>query len=356
MSRKYGTNLSPRDYHDINHVDYGIGNTLAENYVKRIAHYHKVDYFKLASVYSTIYGGNWVNISYAKLKQIAKAMPRLASIRDGYYTPKPVSPSSLVKYRTQYVRLSDTYAYRRAVRVFGKKRIMECYQDNNASRAHELAKAILGYRIVQEIDGQAMANLMKKQIPTLANIYATYNDYTKTYRCKNVLSILPDNIADDIRKLAKQNAVLSCDRCHSYSSYTSVTSCMLRKINGKADSVLYIRKHDGNMLEVASDKLSQAVSEMYTMLELDKALATIGLEIDKHRTYRETEPRRYSVTKIDPKLIRAVKAVLNTSYSDAAKRDMIEDIVGKMLRERNRSARNRTYWLPLLSIKSEERN
>ena len=34
----------------------------------------------------------------------------------------------------------------------------------------------------------------------------------------------------------------------------------------------------------------------------------------------------------------------------------IKNIVEKMLRERERSARNRTYWLPLLSIKSEERN
>lgn len=354
MRRNYGTHLSPKNYAEINTLDYGIRSVLTENYVKRIARYHKVDFYKLEHVYSTVYGSDWVNTDYKKLRQIAKAMPHIANVREDYYEPRAVSNNVLLDYRTKFTKLDDSYAYRRAVRVFGKKRVMECYSDNNRCRADELARAVLGYRIVKEIDGKLMADIMKKRIPTLANIYRSYSDNTRTYRYDDIYDMLPENISSDIRKLAKEYAVLSCESCHGSSSYTNMTNRILRNIRNKADAVRYNRDYDKSMLDAAMDKLSHAVSDMYAMRELDEALGTVGLEIDKHRTYYETEPRRYSTTKIEPKLIRAVNTVLSTNYDDAAKRDMLNDIVGKMLSERG-SKGNRTYWLPLLAIKSEER-
>ena len=355
MRRNYGTHLSPKDYAKINTLDYGIRGVLTENYVKRIARHHKVDFYKLEHVYSTVYGGDWVKTDYKKLRQIAKAMPHITNVRDDYYEPRTINPSVLCDYRTKFTRLDDSYAYRRAVRVFGKKRVMECYSDNNRSRADELARAVLGYRIVKEIDGKLMADIMKKRIPTLANIYRSYSDNTKTYRYTDLYDMLPENISDDIRKLAKEYAVLSCESCHGSSSYTTMTSRILRNIRNKADAVRYNRDYDKSMLDAAMDKLSHAVSDMYVMRELDEALGTVGLEIDKHRTYYETEPGRCSTAKIDPKLIRTVKTVLSTNYDNAAKRDMLEKLVDKMLCERG-STKNRRYWLPLLAVKSEERN
>jgi len=346
------TQLSPKDYAKINEMEYGTKDVLQENYVKRIAKYNSVDFAKLAQVYVTLFGSSWHEIPFKKLQRIAKTLPKLdvpSDIAKSYYEPRRISIRVQKDYRTRYYMLSDTYAYRRAVRVFGKTNIKKCYGDNRKGYANDLASALLGYRMVREVEGKAMANAMKTRIPTLGNIRSVYNSLTTMYYDKEPLELLPEEIRYDVLQLAKATAVKQCLRDYTRPSWLAMAT---RTVDTITRLSAHIRSYDSPAKGYydSQDKLSKVLANMYIMSKLDDDLATVGLEIDKNVCNDSYVPRSCNNNKIDPKLIRAVKATLGTNYSDEEKRNMLMTIRNKLSSDYD--VDKRRYWLPPITFKA----
>lgn len=349
----YATQLSPKDYNRINEINYGTLSNLQTNYAKRIAKHYSVDYAKLEQAFITVFGRDWHETPYKKLQQLAKALPKLELSQSELrmYTPHDISTRAQNDYRTKYYMLNDTYAYRRAVRIFGKTNIKKCYSENRRGYAEELAKAVLGYRMVSEVEGRVMAKAMKTRIPTLANVISVYKSYTTTYYDKTPLELLPEEVRYDVMRLAKTAAVKQCLRDYTRPDWLTMATRMVDAISRMAAHIRTYDEDTRSCLE-AKDKLSKMLADMYAMIELDNDLATVGLEIDKCAATISTLPRSCNNTKIDPKLLRAVKATLSTNYDTKEKRDVLTTISNKLLREYDYDKRK--YWLPVITFKPTE--
>jgi len=353
MANNYATHLSPKDYTELSCVDYGATSVLKTNYAKRIAKNYGVDYVKLEQLFATAYGDNWHTHSYAKLRALAKVLPKL-SVNESYYKPEPISRRATTRYRTQHITLDQSYAFRKAVRLLGKANVKKCYADNRIRSAGDLADAVIGYRMLKEIDGQAIAKAMRIRIPTLANIHNVYRGYTTHYNDKLALDELPEYMRDEVKKLAKEVAVRSCMHDYTSTNWQIMAGRMLDAVTAAAAGLRFEKASEYSCeesIELRKEKLSEALSKLYAMLELDKALNTVGLEIDRNYHYYELQPSGYSNTKIEPKLIRAVNNVLKTSYDDGAKRTMIKEITEKLKNDRGRK---RSNWLPMVARCAEK--
>lgn len=353
MANNYATHLSPKDYAPLNTRDYGAMRVLKTNYAKRIAKSYSVDYAKLEQLFETAYGRDWHTQSYTKLRALAKVLPKL-DVNERYYKPEPISRRTASEYRARHATLDQSYAFRKAIRVLGKANIKKCYAENNIRNASDLADAVIGYRILKEIDGPAIAKAMRVRIPTLANIHNVYRGYTTHYNDKLALNELPEYMRDEVKKLAKEVAVRSCMHDYTSTTWQVMAGRMLDAVTVAAADLRFEKASEYSCeesIERRRERLSEALSKLYTMLELDKALNTVGLEIDRNHCCYELQPRGYSNTKIEPKLIRAVNNVLKTSYDDEAKRAMINDIISKLVDDRSRKRNN---WLPMVARCAEK--
>lgn len=351
----YATHLSPKEYTNVELMGYNAANILRMNYAKRIAKSLRVDHYKLEQVYSTVYGRDWQKQSYAKLRSLAKALPKYDKVELCYYTPEHIKGDAIEKYRTRFTTLDQTYAYRRAVRVFGKKRIAKSYASNDARDKEPLARAVLGYKLVRDIDGRTIADAMKDNMGTLSSVAVLYRQYTTRYDNKLVLEGLPEAMQDDIRALAKEVAVRNGTRSIGMSNWAYLATKLLDNVTRYASSVQNDKKYkvEEKWLEKDTEKLSKAIANVYEMLELDKALNTIGLCLDRNASSYNCQPKGYSNTKLDYKMVRAIKAVLATNYDDKAKRDMVFRIYNKLADARY-DDEARTSWLPLIARCAEE--
>lgn len=351
----YATHLSPKEYTKVELVGYNAAKTLRMNYAKRIAKSLRVDHYKLEQVYSTVYGRDWQKQSYAKLRSLAKALPKYDKVELCYYTPEHIERDAIEKYRTRFATLDQTYAYRRAVRVFGKKRIAKSYAANEARSAEALARAVLGYNLVRDIDGRAIADAMKDNMGTLSSVADLYKQYTTRYDDKLALDELPETMRDDIKALAKEVAVRNGTRSCGMSNWAYLATKLLDNVARYAASVRSDKKYkmEEKWLEKDKEKLSKAIANVYEMLELDKALNTIGLCLDRNASSYNSQPKSYSNTKLDYKMVRAVKAVLATNYDDEAKRAMVFRVYNK-LNDARYDDEARTSWLPLIARCTEE--
>lgn len=350
MSNNYATHLSPKEYNTLDLYDYGASRVLRTNYAKRIAKHCGVDYVKLEQVYATVYGSKWEDTSYNKLRSLAKVLPKL-NVNECYYTPERISNDSMRRYRTEYITLEQTYAFRKAVRLFGKKNVAKNYSDCTIRSAKELASAVKGYRILKEVEGKTMANVYKANISTMGGIMRTYRSLTTSYCDKTPLDVLPEAMQNDVKKLAKEVAVLVNTKGRGESNWGALSSRLVEVITSRA-AALKSRVEVGHSecyIEKEREKLSKAIANMYEMLELDKALNTIGLEIDKNRGSYDCEPRSYNCTKLDRRMVQAVKTVVSTSYDDEAKRAMVFDVFNKLDYERRNNRQSRNSWLPMIA-------
>ena len=353
MANNYATHLSPKDYAPLNTRDYGSMRVLKTNYAKRIAKSYSVDYAKLEQLFETAYGRDWHTHSYTKLRALAKVLPKL-DVNESYYKPEPISRRAVSEYRARHVTLDQSYAFLKAIRVLGKSNVKKCYAENNIRNASDLADAVIGYRMLKEIDGPAIAKAMRFRIPTLANIHNMYRGYTTRYDDKTPLDELPEHMRDDVKALAKEVAVRSCMRDYSCPNWQNMAGRMLDAVSGAASNLRCEKASQyacEESIELRREKLSGALANLYAMLDLDKALNTVGLEIDRSQCRNEMMPRCYNNTKIEPKLIRAVNTVLKASYDDEAKRSMINNIMDKLKSERGRK---RTNWLPQVARCAEK--
>ena len=339
----YGTHISPRDYRKVGIMCYGEDRKLAANYAIEIAQHHNVDHNKLASVLETLYGACWYEQPYAKLAKVAKAMPQnLVAER---YEKKPISGRAMRELKESYT-LEDTYSYRKAKRIFGAKNIKACYGDNAPRNAQELSHAILGYRMVQEVEGQWLAKTMKKQLPRLAGIYDTYRNHLGTYNRDYSVAMLPEHIQTTVRDVAKRYAVDNAIRSSfSNPSYRCLISRLLSNISGECSNAIYGRKHGYTN---DNSRLSENVANLYELLELEESLATVGLCFNKTDQYFSYEARNWKKTKLEPKFVRIVRNTINMRGYDAGrKREIIIDLFDKLVAERNRKHDRRNWMLPL---------
>lgn len=350
-NNSYATHLSPKDYNLLERMDYGSARVLKTNYAKRIASNYGVDYVKLENVLATVYGNNWHECNYNKLRAIAKAMPRFNAFKE-YYRPEPISRRAVTQYRTRYASLDQTYAYRRAVRLFGKTRIKGAFSDTKTG-VTDLANAVLGYRMVCEVEGKDFAKAMKNKVGTLTSIMRSYHSNTTTYYDKTPLDALPEAMRDDVIRLAKQVSVQQCIRNCAMPNYVNLAARLLDNVVKRSASLRNAQKfnYDTVCIEKDKNKLSKAIADMYALLELDRMLGEMGLEIDKNRCYYEFEPSRWSITRIEPKLVRAVKAVLATNYNNEAKQAMVFNIVDKLRDERRGKSNS---WMLCVQRKATE--